>query len=101
MLHNACGTGAVIANDVDLKRAVTLTHQVQKLASPSVGVSCLDGKSFGIAAHSRSSLYGLWPLAAPVMQDSLPHPAAGVSSPSCVFPDSPRGGMRWLRGGSE
>ncbi|CDJ47430.1 Ncl1p, related [Eimeria brunetti] len=39
-------TGAVIANDVDLKRAVTLTHQVQKLASPSVAVSCLDASCF-------------------------------------------------------
>ncbi|KAL8425347.1 hypothetical protein Efla_001729 [Eimeria flavescens] len=34
--------GAVIANDVDLKRAVTLTHQVQRISSPSVAVSCLD-----------------------------------------------------------
>ncbi|OEH76011.1 Ncl1p, related protein [Cyclospora cayetanensis] len=38
--------GAVVANDVDLKRAVTLTHQVQKLASPSVAVSCLDATFF-------------------------------------------------------
>ncbi|CDI82759.1 hypothetical protein, conserved [Eimeria acervulina] len=46
--------GAVIANDVDLKRAVTLTHQVQKLASPSVAVSCLDVAVRGVFAPAAA-----------------------------------------------
>lgn len=48
--------GAVIANDVDLKRAVTLTHQIQKLASPSVAVSCLDGASFQYTAAAAAAV---------------------------------------------
>ncbi|KAL8273661.1 hypothetical protein Esti_002483 [Eimeria stiedai] len=45
--------GAVIANDVDLKRAVTLTHQLQKLSSPSAAVSCLDGKYHWVGRTSH------------------------------------------------
>lgn len=36
--------GAVIANDVDLKRAATLTHQIQRVPSASIAITCLDGR---------------------------------------------------------
>ncbi|KAH0484042.1 MAG: uncharacterized protein KVP18_004469 [Porospora cf. gigantea A] len=47
-------TGAVLANDVDVKRAGMLSHQLDRAGSPAMGVTCWDAAIFpSIAVNGK------------------------------------------------
>ena len=49
--------GGVLANDVEWKRANMLTHQVQRIGSPGVGVLNLDAQYFpGLRDAEKNSV---------------------------------------------